>query len=264
MAENIDVKKFVPEKDTPIAGEDVFFDEKNNIVKVKNAYGTSIYDPSGKLLYGKGALYDTSIGSVSGRSVQIFGRGQEISGIEQVDAPARAERLAKESAYARGGTAGLVEYLNTQGTKSSKSAAEIQKEQATNQQRIAQTIKQQDYVALNSALERAQKSPLTNFMQRPAGRVTDDKIYFYNWVGGKENGEWFLYEAERTEENMDKYSGYISEQVYLKPKSLREELVPVTDTFGEKSKTAFSRSKIVPAFDTSITPNITVTGQVER
>jgi hypothetical protein len=118
MAENINelIKKYVPEKDTPVAGEDVFFDEKNNVVRVQNAYGTSLYDPSGKLLYGKGALYDTNIGSITGRNVQIFGRNDEIglaaSGIEGLGDAARIERQRKEAAYAQGGTQGLVNYLN--------------------------------------------------------------------------------------------------------------------------------------------------------
>lgn len=109
------IKKYVPENDVPVAGEDVFFDEKNNVVRVKNAYGTSLYDPSGKLLYGQGALYDTNIGTVSGRNVAIFGRNDEIgaasSGMEGAEQRARAERLAKEAAYGTGGTKGLTSYL---------------------------------------------------------------------------------------------------------------------------------------------------------
>jgi hypothetical protein len=113
------VAKYVPENDAPIAGENAFWDEKNNTVVVKNAFGTSLYDPSGKLLYGKGALYDTNIGSVSGKNVQIFGRNDEIgaeaSGVEGSLERATAERMAKESAYGVGGTKGLVSYLNTGG-----------------------------------------------------------------------------------------------------------------------------------------------------
>jgi len=113
------VAKYVPKNDVPVAGEDVFFDEKNNAVVVKNAFGTSLYDPSGKLLYGQGALYDTNIGSVTGKNVQIFGRNEEIgaaaTGIEGVAERARAERERKEAAYGAGGTKGLVSYLNTSG-----------------------------------------------------------------------------------------------------------------------------------------------------
>jgi hypothetical protein len=114
------VAKYVPENDVPIAGENTFWDEANNTVVVKNAFGTSLYDPSGKLLYGKGALYDTNIGSVSGKNVQIFGRNDEIglaaTGVEGAGDAARIERQQKEAAYGAGGTKGLVSYLNTSGS----------------------------------------------------------------------------------------------------------------------------------------------------
>jgi hypothetical protein len=116
------VKKYVPKNDVPVIGEDVFWDEKNNAVVVKNAYGTSIYNPDGNLLYGKGALYDTNIGSVSGKSVQLFGRNDEIaaeaSGDEAAIERIRNERLAREGAYSTGGIKGLVSYLNTDGVPS--------------------------------------------------------------------------------------------------------------------------------------------------
>ncbi len=119
-------------------------------------------------------------------------------------------------------------------------------------------------VALTAALERAQKSPITNFMQRPAGRVTDDKIYFYSWIGGKDTGQWYLYEAEKTQENMDKYATRIPEQTYFKPTSIRDTLIPVTNAFGEKWETALSKRKIVPAFNKDNVANITITGKIER
>jgi len=113
------VAKYVPKNDAPIAGENTFWDEKNNTVVVKNAFGTSLYDSSGKLLYGQGALYDTNIGSVSGKNVQIFGRNDEIglaaTGIEGAGDAARIERQRKEAAFGAGGTKGLVSYLNTGG-----------------------------------------------------------------------------------------------------------------------------------------------------
>jgi hypothetical protein len=118
--------------------------------------------------------------------------------------------------------------------------------------------------ALNAALERAQKSPLTNFMQRPAGRVTEDKIYFYNWIGGKENGQWYLYEAEKTQENMDKYVTKIPGQTYFKPTSIRDTLIPVTNVFGENWNTVKSKKKVVPEFNPENTAKITLTGQIER
>ena len=118
------VAKYVPKNDAPIAGENAFFDEKNNTVVIKNAFGTSLYDPSGKLLYGKGALYDTNIGSVSGKNVQIFGRNDEIgleaTGVEGAAERAVAEREQKEAAYGTGGTKGLVNYLSTGGVSTAK------------------------------------------------------------------------------------------------------------------------------------------------
>jgi hypothetical protein len=133
------VKKYVPKNDVPVAGEDVFFDEKNNVVRVKNAYGTSLYDPSGNLLYGKGALYDSSIGTVSGKNVQIFGRGQEIGDIpEELRDQIIAERQAKEKAFAKGGTSGLNAYLKSStgsgsSTTSSASATGTTQAQADRQ-----------------------------------------------------------------------------------------------------------------------------------
>jgi hypothetical protein len=118
--------------------------------------------------------------------------------------------------------------------------------------------------ALTAALERAQKSPLTNFMQRPAGRVTEDKIYFYNWIGGKDTGQWYLYEAEKTQENMDKYVTKITGQTYFKPTSIRDTLIPVTNAFGEAWDTALGKRKVVPSFNKDNVANITLTGQIER
>lgn len=123
---------------------------------------------------------------------------------------------------------------------------------------------ERENVALNTALERAQKSPITNFMQRPAGRVTDDKIYFYNWIGGKDSGQWYLYEAEKTQENLDKYATKITEQSYFKPTSIRDTLIPVTNLYGENWNTALSKKKVVPAFNRDNTTKITLTGQLER
>lgn len=123
---------------------------------------------------------------------------------------------------------------------------------------------ERENVALTTALERAQKSPITNFMQRPAGRVTDDKIYFYNWIGGKESGQWYLYEAEKTQENLEKYATKIPEQAYFKPTSIRDTLIPVTNLYGENWNTALSKKKVVPAFNRDNTTKITLTGQLER
>jgi hypothetical protein len=118
--------------------------------------------------------------------------------------------------------------------------------------------------ALTAALERAQKSPLTNFMQRPDGRVTSDKIYFYNWIGGKDTGQWYLYEAEKTQENLDKYATKIPGQTYFKPTSIRDTLIPVTNVFGENWNTVKSKKKVVAEFNPANVAKITLTGQIER
>ena len=149
------VAKYVPKNDAPIAGEDTFFDEKNNTVVVKNAFGTSLYDSSGKLLYGKGALYDTNIGSVSGKNVQIFGRNDEIgaeaSGVEGSVERATAERMAKESAYGVGGTKGLVSYLNTGGVQGTATGLKTQQQIAADAARAeGQAERQSAYDLLYS------------------------------------------------------------------------------------------------------------------
>jgi hypothetical protein len=118
--------------------------------------------------------------------------------------------------------------------------------------------------ALTAALERAQKSPITNFMQRPTGRVTDDKIFFYSWIGGKETGQWYLYEAEKTQENMDKYATKIPGQAYFKPTSISDTLIPITNAFGEKWETALSKRKVVSDFNPDNTAKITLTGEITR
>lgn len=118
--------------------------------------------------------------------------------------------------------------------------------------------------ALATALERAQKSPLTNFMERPAGRVTNDKIYFYSWIGGKDTGQWTLYEAEKTQENMNMFATKIPSQKYFKPTSIRDTLIPVTNIFGESWNTVQSKKKVVPEFNPENTAKITLTGQIER
>lgn len=118
--------------------------------------------------------------------------------------------------------------------------------------------------ALSAALERAQKSPITNFMLRPAGRVTEDKIFFYNWIGGKENGQWYLYEAENTPENMEKYGTKVREQGFFKPTSIRDTLIPTTNFYGEGWKEALGKRKIVPAFNPDNVAKITLTGEIER
>jgi len=124
--------------------------------------------------------------------------------------------------------------------------------------------KEREEASLTAALERAQKSPITNFMQRPEGRVTEDKIYFYNWIGGKDTGQWYLYEAEKTEENMNRYATKIPGQKYFKPTSIRDTLIPVTNMFGDEWDEALGKRKVVPSFNKDNVAKITLTGQIER
>ena len=120
---------------------------------------------------------------------------------------------------------------------------------------------ERDAAALSAALERAQKSPLTNFMKRPAGRVTEDKIYFYNWIGGKDSGQWYLYEAEKNQENMEKYVTKINEQQYFQPTSIQDTLVPVLTMYGGTWENALKRRKVVTKFDPTNVAVISLTGQ---
>lgn len=61
--------------------------------------------------------------------------------------------------------------------------------------------------------ERAKSNPMFDFRNRPEaptsqpGERGSDYIYYYSWVGGVNTGEWKLYRAPKTEENMQKYGG---------------------------------------------------------
>ena len=63
------------------------------------------------------------------------------------------------------------------------------------------------------AEERAKSNPMFDFKNRPEaitvnpGEVGDDYLYFYSWVGGVNTGEWKLFRALKTEENLGKYGG---------------------------------------------------------
>jgi hypothetical protein len=101
---------------------------------------------------------------------------------------------------------------------------------------------------LNEALARAQKSPMFNFMRRPAGRITEDKIVFYSWIGGKVDGEWRAYEAVNNVENFNKYATLIREQEYFQPTSIRDVLTPVTNIYGKSWGEVGANKKVVPEF----------------
>jgi hypothetical protein len=57
------------------------------------------------------------------------------------------------------------------------------------------------------AEERAASDPMKNFQERPSAPsdATGDFINYYSWVGGVNSGEWRLYRALNTPENVAKY-----------------------------------------------------------
>lgn len=83
-------------------------------------------------------------------------------------------------------------------------------------------------VAFDRAMQRAQTDWRYNFMKRPAGKVTDKEIRFWSWVGGKESGEWVLFQAENDKDgyNLQQYSNRASEMDYFPPTSIRDVLIP--------------------------------------
>lgn len=122
-----------------------------------------------------------------------------------------------------------------------------------------------EQAALQAALARAQTSPQFNFMQRPQGLLTNDKIYFYSWVGGKVDGQWVQYVAERTPENMNKYATRIGAQKYFAPTSIRDVLLPVSNIYGEDWATVEAKKRVVTTVDPEKfvdLDKITVTGQI--
>jgi len=86
---------------------------------------------------------------------------------------------------------------------------------------------ERDAAALSAALERAQKSPLTNFMK----------------------------------ENMEKYVTKINEQQYFQPTSIQDTLVPVLTMYGGTWENALKRRKVVTKFDPTNVAVISLTGQ---
>jgi hypothetical protein len=87
--------------------------------------------------------------------------------------------------------------------------------------------------ALARALERAASNPLYNFMSRPQGFMDAGRIKFYGWNGGKETGQWVLYEAFNTPYNRELYETRVSAQEFYEPKSIRDVLIPKTNVLGK-------------------------------
>jgi hypothetical protein len=58
------------------------------------------------------------------------------------------------------------------------------------------------------AAARAASNPLYNFQVRPTAQEPDDNyVYYYSWIGGVNTGNWELYRAPNTPENLAKYLG---------------------------------------------------------
>ena len=64
--------------------------------------------------------------------------------------------------------------------------------------------------AAEEAAKRAASNPMFNFAERPdapppSAIPGSNYIYYYSWIGGVNNGEWKLYRAPNTEENLAAY-----------------------------------------------------------
>lgn len=92
---------------------------------------------------------------------------------------------------------------------------------------------EREQIALQRALARAGTNPIYNFMSRPAGKVTDDTIYFYSWVGSKDSGQWYLYEAKNNPDNLEIYESRVKAMEYNQPFTYRDVLIPKQNIFGE-------------------------------
>jgi len=101
------------------------------------------------------------------------------------------------------------------------------------QKGVQQKAATREEAALQRAMQRAQQNPVNNFLSRPAGKIMDDKIMFYSWIGGKDSGQWVLYEAFNTPTNLNKYKTRVPAVEYFPPTSIRDVLIPKTNIFGE-------------------------------
>lgn len=91
-----------------------------------------------------------------------------------------------------------------------------------------------ELVALERAITRASTNPNYNFMSRPEGKITDDRIYFYSWVGSKDSGQWYLYEAKNTPDNLNDYKTRVPKMEYYPPSTYRDVLIPKQNIFGQE------------------------------
>jgi len=92
------------------------------------------------------------------------------------------------------------------------------------------------------AEERAASNPMFDFTNRPdaPSDATGDFITYYSWVGGTNSGEWRLYRAPNTPENLAKYgSRSIGGQTQADPTSavganaLINQPRPIKDAYGQ-------------------------------
>jgi hypothetical protein len=99
--------------------------------------------------------------------------------------------------------------------------------------RLESMRQDRESIALDRALKRAATNPIYNFMVRPQGYYNLDTIYFYSWVGSKDSGQWYKYEAKNTPENMAQYKTRIPGVEYYTPSSYRDVLIPKYNLLGE-------------------------------
>ncbi len=124
------------------------------------------------------------------------------------------------------------------------------------------------------AEERAASDPMKNFQQRPSAPSDADGnfINYYSWVGGVNSGEWRLYRAPNTPENVAKYgSRSIGGETQATPQSavganaLINQPQPIKDANGNITSWSIKNSDgttttttVNPTVSTTTTTNPTV------
>jgi hypothetical protein len=124
------------------------------------------------------------------------------------------------------------------------------------------------------AEERAASNPMLDFTNRPEAPsdATGDFINYYSWVGGVNSGEWRLYRAPNTPENVAKYgSRSIGGETQADPSSavganaLINQPKPIKDAYGqitgwsvEGADGTTTTTTVNPTVSTTTTTNPTV------
>jgi hypothetical protein len=76
----------------------------------------------------------------------------------------------------------------------------------TREERMDELQRTREQRMASEAMKRAQSDPMANYAVRPDAPEADDNfIYYYSWIGGVNTGNWKLYRAPNTPENMAKY-----------------------------------------------------------